>query len=173
MGVSAGSQKKQDRWNSEERRASWRKRVETHPPSQGRRIKDPTEASTTLDIRSYPLPFTVVAKIPPEFKGLGLRLGACPPKSRVIYIWVNSPSLESRGCSPPLSSLLPPGAGASNSLGPRCSEWRSSSEGNMQKGGRHHDPHRDATKQNQVNKWHPNTRVIGGSRKYDLGKLGR
>lgn len=141
--------------------------METHPPGGPR----PTEASTTLDIRFYPLPLTVVAKIPSDFRGLDLRLGACPPKSGAIYIWVNSPSLESRGCSPPLSSLLPPGAGASNSLGPRCSEWRSSSEGNRQKGGQDRE-HRDATKQNWVNKWHPNSSVIGRSHKCDLGKWG-
>lgn len=146
--------------------------METHPPrGQGRRIKDPTEASTTLDIRSYRLPLTVVAQIPPDFRGLEWRLGTCPPKSGVIYIGDNSPSLESRGCSPPLSSLLPPGAGASNSLGPRCSEWRSSSEGNMQKGGQDHE-HRDASKQNWGNKQHPSNRVIGHSHRCDLGTWG-
>lgn len=142
--------------------------METHPPGgQGRRIKDPTEASTALDIRSYPLPLTAVAKIPPDFRELELRVGACPPKSGIISIWVNSPSLESRGCSPLLSSLLPPGAGTSNSLGPRCSEWRSSSEGNMQKGSQDH-----ASKQNWVNKQHPNSRVIRHSHKCDPGKWG-
>ena len=131
MGVSAGSQRKQDRRNREERRVSL-KRVWGHPLPGAEEGGSRTLQRPPNLRHSFP-PSTAhpVAKTPPDFRGLELRWRAWPPRSAVMCIWVNLPPLGSRGCSPLLSSLLPPGAGASSSLGPRCSEWRSSSEWNM------------------------------------------
>lgn len=53
------------RGNSEEREGFIEERMEKCPPRvQGRRIKDSTEAFTTLDIPPHSLPLTVAAETP-------------------------------------------------------------------------------------------------------------
>lgn len=100
MGVSAGSQRRQDRQNSEERRASSRKGWRHTLP--GAKAGGSHRRLHNLRHLFLSSPTHCVGKTPPDFRGLAWRLGACPLKSGAIIFGLThhpwNPEAEAHPC---------------------------------------------------------------------------